>query len=124
MAAPPFDINAPDPSSTGGWGAEISATRDNIINLLLFAASNGGRLPDWDSSFTYTSGKITQIDMTYQSDVSIQMRVQYQYNGTSGKLEQERYYYNKGLGAGFELLLGGTLNYAYSGDNITTVTAA
>jgi hypothetical protein len=121
MAAPPFDYDAPDPGATGGWGPEITATRDNIINLMIFAAASGSRLPDWDTAFTYTTGNLTQVEMTYQSDTLVKMRWVYTY--ASGKISTEKWYFDKGLGGGMELLFGGTLTNTYSGDELSSIAA-
>ena len=115
-----YDINEPSPTATQ-YGPNITQIRDNIATLTMYAAANGGRLPDWDSTFTYTSGDLTQVDMTNKTYTSIKIRLTYSYSG--GNLNKESYYFDKGLGSGFELVSNGVLTYAYSGSDLSTITA-
>ena len=55
MATPQFNINAPDPGASQ-WGPEISKTRDNLVGIMIHAASTGQDLPDWNSTWTYGGG--------------------------------------------------------------------
>ena len=121
MATPAFDINAPDPGA-GSWGPEITATRDNLVNIMMFAAATGQRLPDWDSSFTYTTGDLTTSEMIYQPDITIKMKWVYAYSG--GNLDTEKWYFDKGLGAGYELVTQGTLTHNYTTGDLVSIVAS
>ena len=126
MASPPFDINAPDPGASQ-WGPEITAIRDNLVNIMLFAASLGQDLPDWNTAFTYGggSGELTVAEMTYQTDTSIKMKWVYAYAGTPSKLDTTMWYFDKGLGAGYELVTPkGTKTYTYTSGQLTSVAAS
>ena len=120
MAAPVFTITSPDPTASN-LGADLDKTRENIVNLAMFAASNGGRLPNWDSAYDYTSGDLDEVVLTYKPNTLIKIKITYTYSG--GNLNKESYYYDKGLGSGYELLTNGVLTYGYTGDNLTSVTA-
>lgn len=120
MAAPPFDINAPDPGASA-WGPEITQTRDNFIVIMLLAAANGFEAPNWATAITINgSDEVTEVVMTYQPDTTIKMRWVMTYS--SGNIVDRKWYFDKGLGAGYELLTGGTLTYNYTGSNLTGIT--
>ena len=123
MTAPAQEINRPDPGAAGGWGPEITATRDNLVFLMICAAANGSRLPGWSSTFTYGggSGELTVAEMIYQADTTIKMKWVFAYSG--GLLNTETWYFDKGLGAGYEELDGGTLTMTYSSGNMTAITS-
>ena len=120
MAAPAFDVNAPDPSATS-LVADLGKTRDNAIYLAIAAAANGGRLPDWDSAYTYTNGNVTSMTLTNQTDTLVKIQVLYYYG--SGNLTSEEYYFDKGLGNGYELLNNGVLTYTYTNGDLTSIAA-
>ena len=120
MAAPGFDINAPDPTATD-LVADLGKTRDNAIFLAIAAAANGGRLPDWDSAFTYTGDDLTEVVLTHKTATSVKIKIEYTYSG--GNLNKEKFYFDKGLSAGYELLSNGVLTYTYTGDDLTSVAA-
>jgi hypothetical protein len=126
MAAPPFDINKPDPASVGGWGAEITQTRDNLVNNMMYAAAMNFELPKWNTAFTYggAGGELTEAIMTYQPDTSIKMKWVITYSGSPAKMADRKWYFDKGLGAGYELLSLGTLTYTYDGTPKLTAIAA
>ena len=127
MASPQFDINAPDPGSPGGWGDEIDKTRENIQNVMMFAAAIGNDLPDWNTVFTYggAGGELTEVVMTYQTDTSIKLKWVCTYTGTPSKLNTSKWYFDKGLGAGYELYTPkGTKTFVYSGDQLTNINAS
>jgi hypothetical protein len=89
---------------------------------MIAAAAFGHRLARWNTAVTYSSGKVSTVTMTYQPDTSIKMQWAYTYSGN--KLATETWKYDKGLGAGYETLSGGTLTMSYSGDNLTGVTSS
>lgn len=120
MAAPVFDVSKP--AVADGWGVSLTYIRENIVSLAMYAAANGGRVPNWDTAFTYASGKLSEMVLTYKPTPTVKIRVTYSYIGDS--LDKESLYFDKGLGAGYELLSNGVLTYGYSGGNVSTVTAA
>jgi hypothetical protein len=127
MATPTLDTSAPNPGSVGGWGPEMDKTRENIQTLMLFAAAVGNDLPDWNTSFTYGGGggELTEVVMIYQTDTSIKMKWVYTYSGSPAKINTVKWYFDKGLGAGYELYTPkGTKTYVYSGDQLTNITAS
>lgn len=126
MASPQFDINAPDPDASQ-WGPEITKIRDNLVNIMMFAAALGQDLPDWNTAFTYGGGggELTISEMIYQTDTSIKLKWVYTYAGTPAKLNTAKWYFDKGLGAGYELVTPrGTKTYVYTSGQLTSITAA
>lgn len=125
MATPTLDLNAPDPGSTNGWGSDVNKIRENIQTIMFFAAACTMDLPDWNTAFTYGggSGELTEAIMTYQTDTTIKMRWVWTYS--SGKIATAKWYFDKGLGAGYELYTPkGTKTYNYTGDQLTSITAS
>jgi hypothetical protein len=125
MASPPFDINAPDPGASA-WGPEWTQARDNIVNLMLWAAASGQDLPDWNTAWTYGGGggELSETIMTYQTDTSIKMRWVYAYTGSPSALNTTKWYFDKGLGAGYELVTPrGTITYTYSSGQLVSSAA-
>lgn len=121
MAAPELDLNKPDPSNQ--YGSDLTAIRDNLVSLAIYAASNGGRLPGWDSVFTWSSGNLTEMVLTHKVHTSVKIRITYSYTGDPAVVNKESYYFDKGLGAGYELVNNGVLTYGYTGSDLTSVTA-
>lgn len=119
MAAPIHDLNKPDPSDQ--YGGDLTAIRDSLAHLAMLAASNGGRLPNWDSVLGYSSGKLIQIVLTHKTYTSVKIKITYAYTGDD--LNKEAYFYDKGLGAGFELVSNGVLTYNYTSGSVTSITA-
>lgn len=119
----PFDINKPDPANPQ-WGPDVTAIRDNLASIVMYAAANGGRIPDWDTVFVYDggTGDLTTMTLTNKTHTGIKVRVTYTYSG--GNLNKESYFFDKGLGGGFELVANGVLTYAYSGGDVSGITAA
>lgn len=121
MAAPIRDTGAPDPGTTGGWAAEITASKDNHLASLMEALASGNAA-DWDCALTWTSGKLTQIVWTYQQDTSVKFKVDYTYSGDN--LNTETWSFDKGLGAGYETPTGGTFTYGYTSGELTSITSS
>lgn len=115
-----YDINKPDPTSVA-WGADVTQIRDNLATLTMYAAANGGRLPDFDSVFTYTTGDLTEVVLTNKTYTSIKIKITYSYSG--GNLNKESYYFDKGLGSGYELVSNGVLTYTYTSGDLTSIAA-
>lgn len=118
-----FDINAPDPGAAQ-YGPNVTQIRDNLATLTMYAAANGGRLPDFNSTFAYTGDNLTEVILTNKTYTSIKIKITYSYTGSPSKVNKESYYFDKGLGGGYELVSNGVITYGYSGDKVVTATAA
>ena len=115
-----FDINSPDPTATA-WAPDVTQIRDNLATLTMYAAGNGGRLPDFDSVFSYTTGDLTEVVLTNKTYATIKIKITYSYSG--GNLNKESYYFDKGLGSGYELVSNGVLTYTYTNGDLTSIAA-
>lgn len=121
MAGLAFTITSPDPSATQ-WGPDLSKTRENINSVVMYAASNGGRLPGWNTAITYSGGNVSYVVLTFKDDTDIKIKIMYDYNA-SGNITEEEYFFDKGAGAGYEQITNGAAVYGYDvSNNLTSVT--
>lgn len=115
-----FTITSPNPSASQ-WGPDLTATRENIHSLMMYAASNGGRLPGWDTTINYSGTNIGNIILTNKADITVKIKIMYVYSG--GLLTKEEYYFDKGTAggsAGYEQITNGAVAYSYDGSNNLT----
>jgi hypothetical protein len=120
MAAPAIDISKPNAANV--FNTDLDAIRDNVIWLMIAAASCGYRLPGWSSVPAGADlSKPDSITMTKNS-TSIKMKWTFTYSGDN--LTVELWQYDKALGAGFETLTHGTVTHTYSGLNWSGATSA
>ncbi len=100
---------------------ELDQLRDNIIWLVQAAASGGYALPNWTTTVAGADpAELDSITLTLGS-----ILIKFNFTWSSGNLATEIWQYDKGLGAGLETLINGTLTHSYDGsDNWTGVTTA
>lgn len=117
MAAPALDQARP------AWGndadGDLDALRDNATWLMIAAAGQGYVLPGWTTVVNGADkSEPTSIEMTKGS-----LKIRWSFTWSSSKVTQQVWAYDRGLGAGYETLTGGTITLAYDGsDNFTGAT--
>ena len=118
MAAPDFDLDAPD-TAAAQYGPEIDALRDNLSWLAIMAGGNGGRLPGWDSEFTYSGADLEQVVLTHATDSTLKIKLAYTFD--AGEIDVEYFCFDSG--SGWEPLTNSAMSYTFTTGDLTSVAA-
>lgn len=119
-----FDINRPAHDNTLSIGADLDQLRENIVSLMIMAASTQFVLAGWDTVITWdSSDNPSQVTMTLKGS-SPAVRMRFTTTFTDGLPTSQVWEFDNGVD-GFVTIENGTLAFSYDGsDRITGVTAS
>lgn len=112
MAAPVFDHTKPDPANP--YNTDLDAIRENSTLLLLAAAGEPYLIPGWTP--VVGGADKSKPDYIELTNGSRKMRWTFGWDG-AGNATSVVLAYDRGLGAGYETLAGGTFTLTYDGSN-------
>lgn len=117
MPAPTYDQTAP--AAANAWDDDLDQIRDNMAWLAALGAAGAIVVPNWTT--TVNGADPAQPDSIELTRGSVKIR--FTYTWSTGKVTQIVVAYDRGLGAGYETMTGGTITLTYDGsDNFTGAT--
>lgn len=119
----PFSVNRPSPLGgiVGWFGDDLEWLAGMNFLLAALHVADGGRLPNWVSTLTYSGGALQQIEVEHVTDGFLLQAI-YTYSGGKVITEELKVFYGFG---GTQRIYNALFTYAYNADgSVKSITAS